>query len=73
MILTLKHLDDYDRLTDLTRPFVRGLPIYSLTDRRETGIVDVLFSHSISTLYNSLWYMPKYRMNLYYRRHLQKA
>ena len=54
MILTLKHLDDYDRLTDLTRPFVRGLPIYSLTDRRETGIVDVLFSHRISTLYNSL-------------------
>jgi hypothetical protein len=35
---------------------------------RETGIVDVLYSHSISTLYNSLWYMPKYRMNLYYRR-----
>jgi hypothetical protein len=35
--------------------------------------LDVLFSHCISTLYNYLWYMPKYRMNLYYRRNLQKA
>ena len=52
--------DDYERLTDWIRPLARGLAIYSLTDLktqpspRETGIVDVLFSHSISTLYNSL-------------------
>ena len=62
MILNLRRLDDYDRLTDWIRPLARGLAIYSF-DRQlktqpspcETGIVvDVLFSHSISTLYNSL-------------------
>ena len=52
---------DHDRLTDWVRPLARGLAIYSLTRQlktqpssRETGIVDVLFSHCISTLYNSL-------------------
>ena len=32
MILNLKRLDDYDRLTDWIHPLARGLPIYSLTD-----------------------------------------
>ena len=33
MILNLKRLDDYDRLTDWIRPLARGLAMhYSLTD-----------------------------------------
>jgi hypothetical protein len=33
MILNLKRLDDYDRLTDWIRPLARGLATNSLTDR----------------------------------------
>jgi hypothetical protein len=32
MILNLKRLDDYDRLTDWISPLAHGLAIYSLTD-----------------------------------------
>jgi hypothetical protein len=32
MILNLKGLDDYDRLTDWIHPLARGRAIYSLTD-----------------------------------------
>jgi hypothetical protein len=32
MMLRLKRLDDYDRLTDWIRPLAHGLPIHSLTD-----------------------------------------
>jgi hypothetical protein len=54
------NFNDYDRLTDWIRPLACGLAIYSLTDSWKPNLprvkLDVLFSHSISTLYNSLWY-----------------
>jgi hypothetical protein len=57
MILNLRRLDDYDRLTDWIRPLARGLAIYSF-DRQlktqpspcETGIVVIVHDPKGSAL-----------------------